>query len=92
MRCLKAFGGRIMARDPDRQAVEIQVRVALMSRFSAPGTAEIVRVARTKAERGRLGLSQSRATTPRLSRPSPDLCNDALGQGQPLGSATRARR
>jgi hypothetical protein len=45
MRCLKAFGERIAARDPDRQTAEIQIRVALMNRFSALGTANIVRVA-----------------------------------------------
>ena len=45
MRCLKAFGERISATDPDRQTAEIQIRVALMNRFSALGTAEIVRVA-----------------------------------------------
>jgi len=44
MRCLKAFGERIMARDPDRQTAEIHIRIALMNRFSALGTAEIVRV------------------------------------------------
>ena len=43
--CLKAFGERIAARDPDRQTAEIQIRVALMNRFSALGTAEIIRVA-----------------------------------------------
>lgn len=42
---LKAFGERIAARDPDRQTAEIQIRIALMNRFSALGTAEIVRVA-----------------------------------------------
>lgn len=45
MRCLKAFGERIAARDPDRQTAEIQIRIALMNRFSAFGTAEIIRVA-----------------------------------------------
>jgi len=45
MRCLKAFGERIAARDPDRQTAEIQIRVALMNRFNALGTAEIIRVA-----------------------------------------------
>lgn len=45
MRCLKAFGERIAARDPDRQTAEIQIRVALMNRFNALGTAEIVHVA-----------------------------------------------
>ena len=44
MRCRKAFGERIDAKDPDRQTVEIQIRVALMKRFAALGTAEIARV------------------------------------------------
>ena len=45
MRCLKAFGERIAARDPARQTAEIHIPIALMNRFSAPGTAEIIRVA-----------------------------------------------
>ncbi|SNT29806.1 Transposase DDE domain-containing protein [Antarctobacter heliothermus] len=45
MRCLKSFGERIAARDPDRQTAEIQIRIALMNRFNALGTAEIIRVA-----------------------------------------------
>ncbi len=45
MRCLKAFGERIAARDPDRQIAEINIRVALMNRFNALGAADIVRVA-----------------------------------------------
>ena len=45
MRCLKAFGERIAARDSDRQTAEIHIRTALMNRFSALGTAEITRVA-----------------------------------------------
>ncbi|QFG37683.1 DDE family transposase [Paracoccus pantotrophus] len=44
MRCLKAFGERIASRDPDRQTAEVQIRVALMNRFNALGTAEIERV------------------------------------------------
>ena len=44
MRCLKSFGERIAARDPDRQTAEIHIRVALINRFNALGTAEIVRV------------------------------------------------
>ncbi len=39
MRCLKAFGERIMARDPDRQTAEIHIRIALMNRFNALGAA-----------------------------------------------------
>ena len=45
MRCLKSFGERIAARDPGRQTAEIHIRVALMNRFNALGTAEIARAA-----------------------------------------------
>ena len=45
MRCLKAFGERIMARESDRQTAEIHIRIALMNRVNALGTPEIVRVA-----------------------------------------------
>ncbi len=45
MRCHKTFGERIGARHPDRQTAEIQIRVALINRFNALGTAEIVRMA-----------------------------------------------
>ena len=45
MRCLKSFGERIAARDPDRRTAEIHFRIALMNGLNALGTAEIVRVA-----------------------------------------------
>jgi hypothetical protein len=45
MRCLKAFGERIAARHPDSKTAEIQIRAALINRFNALGTAEIVRTA-----------------------------------------------
>lgn len=45
MCCLKSFGQRIMARDPDRQTAEIHIRIALMNCFNALGTAEIIPVA-----------------------------------------------
>ena len=45
MRCPKSFGERIAARDPDRQTVEIHIRIALMNRFNALGTAKIERIA-----------------------------------------------
>ena len=45
MRCLKVFGERIAARDPDRQTAEIHIRIALINRFNALGISEIVRVA-----------------------------------------------
>ena len=44
MRCLKAFGERIDARDPDCQTAKVHIRIALMNRFSALGTAEVQRV------------------------------------------------
>ncbi|OLS52568.1 hypothetical protein BV392_11530, partial [Rhodovulum sulfidophilum] len=43
---LKLFGERIMSRDPDRQTAEIQIRIAIMNRFSALGRAEIEAIAR----------------------------------------------
>ncbi len=45
MRCLKSFGERIAARDPERQTAGIHIRIALINRFNALGTAEIVRIA-----------------------------------------------
>jgi hypothetical protein len=45
MRCLKACGERD-ARHPDSQTAEIQIRVSLINRLNALGTAEIVRMAR----------------------------------------------
>jgi hypothetical protein len=45
MNCLKSFGERIMPRDPDCQIAEIQIRIALMNRFNALGTAKIEAVA-----------------------------------------------
>jgi len=44
MRCLKVFGERIIANDPDRQTAEIHIRIALTNRFNALGAAAIVRV------------------------------------------------
>ena len=45
MRCLKAFGERIAARDLDSQTAGIQIRIALINRFNALGTAEVVSMA-----------------------------------------------
>ncbi len=45
MRGRNAFGEHIAARDRDCQTAEIHIRIALMIRFSALGTAEVVRVA-----------------------------------------------
>ncbi len=35
VRCLKSFGDRIVARDPDRQIAEIHIRIALMNRLTS---------------------------------------------------------
>ena len=45
MRCLKSFAERIASRDPDRQTAEIHIRIVLINRFNALGTAQIERVA-----------------------------------------------
>lgn len=45
MKGLKSFGERIPSRDPERQAAEIHIRIALMNRFDALGQAEIERLA-----------------------------------------------
>ncbi|MCB6180224.1 IS5 family transposase, partial [Rhodobacter sp. Har01] len=45
MRCLKALGECIAGRHPDNHTAEIQIRVDLINRINALGTAEIVRVA-----------------------------------------------
>ncbi len=34
----KAFGERIMSRDPDRQRAEIRIRMAIMNRVNTLGT------------------------------------------------------
>jgi hypothetical protein len=38
MRCFKLLGERIMARDFDRQVGELQVRAAVLNRFTRLGT------------------------------------------------------
>ena len=45
MRCLKLLGERLTARTPDRQTAELQIRAALLNRFTTLGTPETVRVA-----------------------------------------------
>ncbi len=41
----KAFGGRIMSRDPDRQRAEIRIRIAIMNHFNTFAAAGIKAVA-----------------------------------------------
>jgi len=38
IRCFKLLGERVMARDFDRQVAELQVRVAVLNRFTRLGT------------------------------------------------------
>ena len=38
MRCFKRLGERVMARDFDRQVVELQVRAAVLNHFTRLGT------------------------------------------------------
>jgi len=38
MRCFKLPGERVMARDFDRQVAELQVRAAVLNRFTRLGT------------------------------------------------------
>jgi hypothetical protein len=68
MRCLKAFGERISARDPDRQTTEIQIRIALMNRFSASGRPRSLAWLEFDGERGNHASGVSSATTPSGSR------------------------
>ena len=94
MRCLKAFGERIAARDPDRQTAEIQIRVALINRFNALGTAEVVRMARHQPGKGESCLSPElrnnavRHAPGRLRRPGPDV-SSPVRQSVDRGGAER---
>ena len=45
MRCLKLLGERLSARTTHRQTAELQIRAALLNRFTALGTPETMRVA-----------------------------------------------
>ena len=44
MRCFKLLGERVMARDFDRQVAELQVRAAILNRFTRLGTPVTVRM------------------------------------------------
>ncbi len=45
MRCMKLLGERLMSRTIHRQTAELQIRAALLNRFTALGTPETVRIA-----------------------------------------------
>ena len=38
MRCLKLLGERLMSRNFDRQVAELQIRAAILNRFTSLGT------------------------------------------------------
>ncbi len=42
MRCVKLIGERVMARDFDRQVAQLQVRAAVLNRFTQCGTPKTV--------------------------------------------------
>ena len=44
MRCFKLLGERVMARDFDRQVAELQIRAAILNRFTGLGTPQTQRV------------------------------------------------
>ena len=69
LRTARHFGERNSARAPDRQTAEIQIRVALMNRFSAFGTAEIVCESGPHRGKGK-------------SRLRPQFCTNASQQSQ----------
>ena len=54
--CVKLMGKRVMARDFDRQVPELQMRAAILNRFTQIGTPETVRVGSI-----RLGSGEVRA-------------------------------
>jgi hypothetical protein len=64
MSCLKLFGERIMSRDPDRQTAGIEIRIAIMNRFSALGRAEIEAVRSRMWKRGQSCSGLIYATSP----------------------------
>ena len=44
MHCVKLLGQRLTARDFDRQVVEVQIRTAILNRFTALGIPQTVAV------------------------------------------------
>lgn len=64
--CLKAFDVHNAAQAPDCQAAESHIRITLMNRFLALGTAEIVRVTQNLTGEDHHAAGFSNATTPQL--------------------------
>ena len=75
MQCLKLFGERVMARDFDQQVAELQIRAAILNRFTALGTPQTQSVGCVCSREG-------------ITRPQADLCNRAGGPNNRFRGAT----
>ena len=64
MRRFKLLGERVVARDFDRQVAELQIRAAILNRFTPLGTLQTQRVGCVRTTEGK-------------ARPQFDLCNRA---------------
>ena len=65
MHCIKLLGQSLMARDFERQVAEIQIRIAILNRYTALGIPVTEPVGYVRMGKGE-------------ERPSTDLCNKAL--------------
>ena len=68
MHCVTRMDQRLVARDFDRQVAEIQLRIAVLNRYTALGIPVTEAVGQARREKGQL-------------RPSKDLCNKAHFRG-----------
>jgi hypothetical protein len=66
MNCMKLLGQKLMARDFDRQTAELQVRIAILNRFTALGIPVTQPVAKPRQGKGKFGLQAFCATRPVL--------------------------
>ena len=64
MRCFKLLGERVMARDFDRQVAELQIRAAILNRFTALGTPKLSASDDSVQQKGKLDLRLICATEP----------------------------
>lgn len=67
MRCFKLLGERIMARDFDHQVAELQVRAAVLNRFTRLGTPITVTMASFRREKAAFCLYLICTTKPKRS-------------------------
>ena len=65
MNCVKLLGQGLMARDFDRQVAELQVRIAVLNRYTALGIPVTEPVGQIRLGKGEV-------------RSGPDLCNRAI--------------